>query len=559
MKKIISLILLIIVIFLINDCKQKKENFINTLQRDSLSKKADSIFLLGKIYSDDSLNQKEALNLYNSALCIYNKAKNKNKIAKTYQYIGYAYDYEGNYDSVIKYHKKALDLNLKNDNKRMSAISANNLGIAYTITGNIDTAFIFYELGVELTELTNDTVEFIELYQNMGISYSYKGNYEKATEFTIKALKLSEQINYINSIVNLNLHIAQYYNLIGDTIKTMSYCKQASERINEIDDAYTKAGFYNTIGELHFSRNEIEEARKNFNKTLEISKKVNYKRGIAAGYTNLALLFFKEKKYSKAEKFAKLSVKLETEINNVTGVISTLIILSETLDKQNKYSEALKKLKEAEYLSKKKGLLERLPDINFHYYEIYKHINNYKQALQYFEKFHYKQDSIAETELKEKVADIEIKYQTEKKQHKIELLNEENKTKEQKLKTQNLLIVLLILILILIIGIAYFIKQKDRHKLNKIELQLQQYILQIKDINKQRKKGEKIQLKEVSEKYQLTARETDILHLISKGKSNADIAKKIFVSSNTVKYHIKNIYLKLDVKNRVEARNKIAG
>jgi two-component system, NarL family, response regulator DevR len=51
----------------------------------------------------------------------------------------------------------------------------------------------------------------------------------------------------------------------------------------------------------------------------------------------------------------------------------------------------------------------------------------------------------------------------------------------------------------------------------------------------------------------LSAREWEILQLISRGLSNSEISAKIFISENTIKTHIKEIYSKLDVHNRVEA------
>jgi LuxR family maltose regulon positive regulatory protein len=53
----------------------------------------------------------------------------------------------------------------------------------------------------------------------------------------------------------------------------------------------------------------------------------------------------------------------------------------------------------------------------------------------------------------------------------------------------------------------------------------------------------------------LSEREADILIMLIQGLSNRDIGAKIFVSENTVKYHLKNIYAKLGVKNRMEACN----
>lgn len=53
----------------------------------------------------------------------------------------------------------------------------------------------------------------------------------------------------------------------------------------------------------------------------------------------------------------------------------------------------------------------------------------------------------------------------------------------------------------------------------------------------------------------LSIREREIFYFILDGLSNKQIAQKINISINTVKFHIKNIYEKLDVKNRREAIN----
>jgi ATP/maltotriose-dependent transcriptional regulator MalT len=54
----------------------------------------------------------------------------------------------------------------------------------------------------------------------------------------------------------------------------------------------------------------------------------------------------------------------------------------------------------------------------------------------------------------------------------------------------------------------------------------------------------------------LTTREFEILELISRGWSNPSIASNLSISINTVKYHLKRIFAKLQVKNRIEALNR---
>ncbi len=51
----------------------------------------------------------------------------------------------------------------------------------------------------------------------------------------------------------------------------------------------------------------------------------------------------------------------------------------------------------------------------------------------------------------------------------------------------------------------------------------------------------------------LTDREMSILKLVAEGLSNMDIANRLFVTEQTVKFHLSNIYRKLNVANRTEA------
>ena len=54
-------------------------------------------------------------------------------------------------------------------------------------------------------------------------------------------------------------------------------------------------------------------------------------------------------------------------------------------------------------------------------------------------------------------------------------------------------------------------------------------------------------------KARLTRREREILQLVAEGHSNAQLARMLWVTEQTVKFHLSNIYRKLDVSNRTEA------
>jgi DNA-binding CsgD family transcriptional regulator len=60
------------------------------------------------------------------------------------------------------------------------------------------------------------------------------------------------------------------------------------------------------------------------------------------------------------------------------------------------------------------------------------------------------------------------------------------------------------------------------------------------------------EMERITEKYNISPREHEILDLIMKGKSNKEIEDALFISMPTVKTHISNIYKKFAVKNRLE-------
>ncbi|MBA2499929.1 MAG: response regulator transcription factor [Chitinophagaceae bacterium] len=57
-------------------------------------------------------------------------------------------------------------------------------------------------------------------------------------------------------------------------------------------------------------------------------------------------------------------------------------------------------------------------------------------------------------------------------------------------------------------------------------------------------------------KLHLNNREYEVLQLLAKGLSNADIATNLFLSLSTIKTHISNLYFKMDVKSRTQAITK---
>lgn len=78
----------------------------------------------------------------------------------------------------------------------------------------------------------------------------------------------------------------------------------------------------------------------------------------------------------------------------------------------------------------------------------------------------------------------------------------------------------------------------------------------VKSNDNENKNINPVDYKYIAEKHGLSKREAEILPLIIEGLPNAEIAEKSFISENTVKKHVHNVYAKTSVSSRVELITK---
>ncbi len=117
-----------------------------------------------------------------------------------------------------------------------------------------------------------------------------------------------------------------------------------------------------------------------------------------------------------------------------------------------------------------------------------------------------------------------------------------------------------------IISISFAIIYKVRalqHENERYREELNRYLRQLEEFKSMERNFQKNGIKEEADDnieimqelkllYNLTERETEVLMCILNRFTNQEISEKLFISLSTTKYHVSNLYLKLDVKNRKE-------
>ncbi|MBI2268752.1 MAG: sensor histidine kinase [Bacteroidetes bacterium] len=348
-----------------------------------------------------------------------------------------------------------------------------------------------------------------------GSIYREQGELNLAKEHFKKALKLYEEINNYKGIVKLNNILGDYYYNMSDfTISLEHYIKALN--INEFKkDMDGLSISYNNIGRIYYSQENYDMALRYYAKSIEIKKAFHHKASLANTYNNVARTYLKMLRYDSAYYYfdqAWIIYNLTGEkvgeadshmsIGNVqyeTGdYLSAIISQNKALSIYETNGDLLRiaicqlalgkaffklhDLKKAEtYFNKALAgsIKYKLKKTAMEVYLNLAHLKDaeaeYKLALGYYKLYSEMKDSIFKEETRNKIIEINERYENTKKDKAIAELNQEKsriiaennlKTIERENRTKILFTIMLSLSIMLLIFYRFLnIKQqKERQK-----------------------------------------------------------------------------------------------
>lgn len=456
----------------------------------------------------DSLAQTEkhsdAAELY-QLLLNSGSIKNKEQINRLFFKTGFSLMQGGKERQAKKWFHKALK---ESGDRELQSDAMAGLGKTYEYTGNRDSAFFWYLKSYRLVEETSDTLRRARGVRNM----------------------------------------AQLLRVLSRFDEAGHYCQRAVKLIPGIPDYKIVANIYNETAYLFELSGELDSAANFYRQLIQVSAENGYSKGESVGYSNLASVLEKQNRYSEALELKQQGLEIDREIGYVYGTMNSYRGLAETYMLMGNVKLAIQALDDAFSLCDTSWISD-LSGIHRSYYQLLKTTGKTADALTHYEKYTELFNRINETKSRETVMNLLAQYETEKMEQQILLLEQANLLKENRLRLQWLVIGVLALLGLFIVATGWSVIRHKNQKLNLMKTELQHFLLhEKKDGNSNHS------LQEVyADKWGLTTRESEILHHLGQGCSNARIAETLFISENTVKFHIKNIYIKLNVKNRMEA------
>lgn len=362
----------------------------------------------------------------------------------------------------FEYISDAIKLSKELDNKEKAAYSFILLGKMYQAQGKHRKAISTFQIAQAAYESMENEEGVADVYNYIGIVYYYMGEYDNSLESYQQSLKIFEHgKNYEKMVKSLN-NIGVVYDETRNYNKALEYYNSALLINRQIDDLKGIAVSLNNIGNCYYYTGELEKALNYFYQSVELKKEAKDYKGLANSYFNLARIFFSNEEYNKALEYYKKCQNIEMGHGFMEGLTNTYLYIGYTYDKLSDNEKALMYFHKSLAIADSMNLLPAQKNCFAALSDIYYNMKKYEQAYDYYREYTKRKDEIFDEEKHNQVADLETKFQVEKKEQEITLF--ESEIKRQKLLITIAITGIVVLIVFLLLVIWQFRQNKKANR-----------------------------------------------------------------------------------------------
>lgn len=331
-------------------------------------------------------------------------------------------------DLAMKYGNTGLKIAVKYGRKKAEADFCHSLGSIFESKGEYQKAMDQLFRSLKLYEDVGDKPGIASAYNMIGIIFRLQENYSKAIDFQEKAMRIYEELGDKDGV--------------------------AQSLVNTGNNYYNQRQYDNTIGQ--------------YEKALNIYQELGNKESIAVIENNIGAVYFEKGDYKTANEYFIKSYLIREESGNKYEMATSLNNIGEVYAKQGDYKKAIENCTKSLYIASEIDA----KDIMQYNYEnlagVFAVTGEYEKAFNYQKLAYGIKDSILSIENNKQINELSVKYETEKKEAEIKLLN---KDKER----QQLVIYSFLGGLSLVCALAFFIFWGYRVKKRaNVELQIKQ-------------------------------------------------------------------------------------
>ncbi len=380
----------------------------------------------------------EAIEALKTGIIIAKKYKIDSSLLEYYYFTGVAYEIS-HADSALLYLKKAEDLAFRiHNNKFLLRSQFELLNVYHTQNRTDSISVIMQKLQAESTKLDSLSWEKATLLNNIGYAYYRQLKYNESLTYFFRALDIYQKLKDTSDVAILWHILGNAYHKLNLYPKSVFYYRQAYNLYLAQGTVLRAAECADDLGTAYAEMGMPDSALMYQKMALKTAKKFNAVETRAYATLHLGQTYSKLGQFSLATSYLTEALKIGQQNKYEAVQIDAFMELGNINFKLKSFDKAKYFYEQAHSLALRNERKALLVETYLKLAQTEASLNNYSKAYQYQKIYIAYKDSINAEISNNNIAEMEAKYQNEKKMQEISLLAEKNKTQTLELKNQRL-------------------------------------------------------------------------------------------------------------------------
>ncbi|HEY6162940.1 MAG TPA: tetratricopeptide repeat protein [Bacteroidia bacterium] len=362
-----------------------------------------------------------------------------------------------------------------------SATFLNAMCVAYMNLAEYDKALASGKNAAEIYQRIGNKKNEAQAYTNIGVVYKNKGEYDLAIQNYLIALRGFEEVKDVYDQGNIYHNLAVVYrhrgastNNTAELKKALEYCGLSLAKFISIHDSSGIAIASNTRGTVYVSLGENEKAYSDYQVAYHIFSAEGSLRNVGAVLNNMAAVHQLRKEYNKAIDMYRSALNIGLKTNNYISIATGYNDLSGVYYDMGRFRDAEQEVDTAISILRKIGARDLLVEAEMKRISIYKRQGRYDMLPGIYDQVISLKDSLYNERNQKVIAEMEKKYESEKKDLEINSLQSDRNAKDAEIRRQNVQMAAFACGLVLTLALAFFIYRSYRQKQRDNQLIVQQ-------------------------------------------------------------------------------------
>lgn len=337
---------------------------------------------------------------------------------------------EGEYSAALQLLTTAYEIAEKVSYPVHQANMLKFIGNCYMQTGENNLALEKYHLALQYAVKYKDSAEYTQLLNNKGLVHRNMGNYEKAIEVLYEALQIAEKLNNEISLGQIHSNIAGIFYYQDRYDEALLYYERADEIYKKLKNKEGSVSVKSNMAAIYLEKKEFKKSLLNFKEVFSFYETLKNYRVMSIIANNMARAYIGMVDYISAQNQLQLSMVYANMAGNKSSLAHANYLMGEVYLLQKRYTESLLYFSKALEIGKQSAIKPLLRDAYQKMAEVEFLSGHFESAYKFHKLYALYNDSIVNENTNKQIAEIQEKYESEKKERAIELLSKEKLLQE---------------------------------------------------------------------------------------------------------------------------------